>query len=764
MTAPAATAGRAVASVVTEAGSPCHALSGSDDKTVRVWDLATGTCEGVLEGHTGTVACVAYHPDGTVVSAAHNGVLRIWTSARPAVATTRGPTRRAAGPGGPAAEETAQVTYSNAKVVLVGESQAGKSGLAVRLAQGCWEPSESTIGAWASRFLVPAEAEAEVDREIWLWDFGGQADQRLVHQLYLGDTALAVLVFDGQRDDVVARLWDWNRALDATAQQFPRMLVAARTDVNPVRLSGAQIEAFRASAGFAAYFETSAKGDVGCDDLRDAIVAAIDWSRIPWRTSPVTFRLLKQEILALRDGGRALTSTKELRDWLPGVVGPFAPEELDAVIGLLAGPGAVMALGFGDYVLLQPELLNSYAQAVIKSLRDDPDERGCILEEHVLQGKLNYPPDLARLGEADERVVLHAIHKQLVERAICLRDEDPAGKRPTTLVFPSYFRRERPDRPTQPQSFMTLRFEGYLEEIYATLVVRLHHTEPFASAELWRNAADFRTVGGKEIGMRLTPRPDGTAELDLHCDVGTPVGDQVLFAEYVCAHLGAGGRDVNRLRSYICPACSTPVENRATAQKRLLEGKPDIGCANCDWRIPLWDEIEKLMASDEIRDRVEAMADASRAVLDNESRERLLVGDVLSTIARAGQIGREITVGDHGIDAEIEFKDDDGRATGTRVYLRLDPGDSHLRHRPDDDTRRFRITEARHADYWADQPAPVMLVVGDSTGSIECMEIGEPLRRRRETGDWPPTEIVFVGARFDVMAVRRWREDALGSS
>ena len=693
---------------------------------------------------------VAYHPDGrTVLSAATNNVLRIWGSE-----VVEAPTRPSA----------AQVSYSNAKVVLVGESQAGKSGLAIRLAHDRWEPSESTIGAWATRFLVhpstaPAATEPDVDREIWLWDFGGQADQRLIHQLYMGDTALAVLVFDGQRDDVVARLWDWNRALSASGDEFPKILVAARTDINPVRLSGAQLDEFRAAAGFATYIETSAKADVRCGELRDAIVEAIDWTRIPWRSSPETFRRLKQEILALRDGGRALTSTKELRDWLPGKVGPFEPDELDAVVGLLAGPGAVMALGFGDYVLLQPELLNAYAQAVIKSLRDDPYERGCILEERVLRGDLVYPQDFVRLPEADERIVLHAMHKQLVERAICLRDQHPTGKRPTMLVFPSYFRRERPDRPTQPQFFMTYRFSGFIDEVYATLVVRLHHTEPFESTELWRNAADFRTVGGHEIGVRLVPKADGTAELDIHCDPGTPTSDQVLLAKYVHDHLEATG--VTRLRTYICPACSTPVENRATALKRLLEGKDDIGCAYCEGRVPLWDEIEQLLASDDVRARVEEMRRASQVVLDTESRERVLVGDVYSTVARAGQIAREITVGDHGIDVEIEFKSDDGQATGRRLYLQLKSGDSHLRHRKRDDTRVFRIDKARHADYWADQAFPVMLVVGDSAGEIEWMEIGEPLRHQRATGDWPATQINFVGERFDVMSVRRWRDRVL---
>lgn len=139
----------------------------------------------------------------------------------------------------------------------------------------------------------------------------------------------------------------------------------------------------------------------------------------------------------------------------------------------------------------------------------------------------------------------------------------------------------------------------------------------------------------------------------------------------------------------------------------------------------------------------------------------MLVGDVLSTIARAGQIGREITVGDHGIDVEIEFKGDDGRATGRRVYLQLKSGDSHLRRRQRDDIRRFRIAKARHADYWADQPLPVMLVVRDSRIRSSGWRSGSPCADSAAPGDWPPKEIIFAAARFDVMAIRGWREEAL---
>jgi WD40 repeat protein len=56
-----------------------RAVSGSDDGTVRVWDLTTGTEQTALTGHAGEVFSVALTPDGTrAVSGGDDGTVRVW--------------------------------------------------------------------------------------------------------------------------------------------------------------------------------------------------------------------------------------------------------------------------------------------------------------------------------------------------------------------------------------------------------------------------------------------------------------------------------------------------------------------------------------------------------------------------------------------------------------------------------------------------------------------------------------------------------------
>ncbi|MER5497689.1 hypothetical protein ABT096_10850 [Streptomyces sp. NPDC002561] len=55
------------------------AISGGSDITVRIWELATGRCLCVLEGHEGKVSAVLISPDARfALSAGTGGSVRRW--------------------------------------------------------------------------------------------------------------------------------------------------------------------------------------------------------------------------------------------------------------------------------------------------------------------------------------------------------------------------------------------------------------------------------------------------------------------------------------------------------------------------------------------------------------------------------------------------------------------------------------------------------------------------------------------------------------
>jgi len=230
----------------------------------------------------------------------------------------------------------------------------------------------------------------------------------------MDETALAVLVFDGQKEDLFETLGQWDRDLTRAARkEFAKLLVAGRVDAGGLRASRSEVEKFAAERKFQGFLETSAKRNLGCEELRQAILDAIPWDELPCRTTEVLFKRLKDE-------GRVLMRFNELRETLQlrlsGELARFADAELRAVLTLLAGPGVVSELAFGSWVLLQPERINAYAQAVIRTLQSDEHQRGCLMEERVLKGDLMYESSVERLQGDEERFVLLAMHQTLVER------------------------------------------------------------------------------------------------------------------------------------------------------------------------------------------------------------------------------------------------------------------------------------------------------------------------------------------------------------
>jgi hypothetical protein len=155
-----------------------------------------------------------------------------------------------------------------------------------------------------------------------------QAGQRLIHQLYMDETLLAALVFDSPKEDLFETLGESDRNLiRASRKECANLLVAGRVDVGGLRVSRTQIEAFRNEGGYLQLLEISAKTNFGCKELRQAILDGIPLGSIPWRSSPLLFKLLEEVMVRLKDEGRVLMRFNTLRETLqlrlPGEVAPL---------------------------------------------------------------------------------------------------------------------------------------------------------------------------------------------------------------------------------------------------------------------------------------------------------------------------------------------------------------------------------------------------------------------------------------------------------
>ncbi|WGS84949.1 TIR domain-containing protein [Methylomonas sp. UP202] len=783
------------------------AISGSEDKTVKIWDLNNEKCTGTLEGHKDTVQSVAISPDGNLIASVGfvDESFRLWdlktglclcviasndhespvsitfntNGSRLVLGAFEGAIYiyRLRGSRSARTEDTA-CRYVNAKVVLLGEGTVGKTSLAHRLIDDEYVVKDRTHGMNVWRLDLPPDPSTPgegLEREALLWDLAGQEDYRLVHRLFLDQTALALLLINPQKDDPFAETGDWLKALDTAAanhadkRRAKRLLIFSQTDAGGLKLSDAKIERFATQHGFAGWLATSAKTGENCSDLANArqpsrlkqlIADTIPWDTLPWTATPNLLAELKNALLAMRDyNDIRLLRYSELAQRLEQVLAGKKIEEAEVrtAVTLLANHGLARPLKFGDLVLLQPELLNGYAGAVIRAARAHRDEIGCVQEADIYAADFNFT-GVERLPRADEELLLRALVQTFLDHSLCIAEDTPQSRQ---LVFPSQYRREK-DLPWQPGVFVSDTFCGEWQTVWTTLIVRLWYSHEFAHKELWRNAAEFNSSRGQLLGLKIdNRRGEGEATISLFFDVKTPDELKVILIEYVHRHLERYGCGVIRDRRYVCAVCATPVIDLEAVRKRFAAGKDFIICQHCDEKVPLVDFIEQRLKSDPVARKILAMEENATRRLDNQALEQILIGHVQAIAGEANQIFRPVTQFDYGIDGEIEFKDDRGRPSGKKIYLQMKSGNAYLRTRRSDGKEVFDVQNHRHLEYWLGQPVDVYLVIRQTDErtqqqTIRWMNITRYLQNR---DDKSSRQVVFEGEAMTMEAVWRLRDE-----
>ncbi|WP_199693788.1 metallophosphoesterase [Sorangium cellulosum] len=627
------------------------------DGTVAVYDTERESPQPAvtLVAHADAVTSVSFSHDGRLLATkSHDGTVKLWrTDTWDAVATIIEATSRqfyggvAFSPVAPvlatlggwnlrvwdldidallksASREPRTAHSVSAKVVLVGEGSAGKSCLALRLAEDRYEELGSTHGMrfWS----LPAERLGAVlpedaahgppphgeEREIVLWDLGGQSEYRLVHQLFLGDTSVALMAIEPRRGQAALdEIEAWDRRLERhhQARSIRKILVGTKLDDELAPVDREAIEHLVRRLGFQEYVPTSAKEGLGLGALRQAIARSIDWSELGRISQPELFRRIRSAIEAQAAAKRVVLPLGELeqilRDEDPG---SHDPEAIRAVVQQLARRGALADSRLADgtrALVLQVEQIECYAGSLIVLARSHPRGIAAIDLATLFSPAVKLPRlvDGERLRRDQELVVLDCVVELLLQHGICIRHEG-------LLVFPSLFQPNEHNPPSPHPVALYYEFSGAVDNIYASVVTSLAVGRAFGPMRLWDDRAEFSRAGQGTAGVRRSQRGGagarGIARLDVYFDEGASETTRQLFVGYVEDHLREHGVDIVEQLTMTC-ACGCEMPEKAV-RARLEKGLGDIGCPECEARLPLtFGAAEARARSHELDRRIQAL-------------------------------------------------------------------------------------------------------------------------------------------------------------
>ncbi|OWK35021.1 High-affnity carbon uptake protein Hat/HatR [Fimbriiglobus ruber] len=627
--------------------------SGGDDKTVRLWDPESGKLMRTLEGHTHAVSALAFCQKAALLaSKSFDGTVRLWSRQsweciaiipvpqqqfinvaalcfhpdRPILATDASASTLedkhnsrlirfweldfdillGHGAGRTSTESTSGVANpryqtvhnTTAKIVLVGDSGVGKTGLGWRLAHGEYREHDSTHGQqfWVLGQLAQTRKDG-TQCEAVLWDLAGQPDYRLIHALSIQDADLALILFDptNTRDPLGSAEY-WLRQLPP---ECPKILVAARVDRGHPVLTREELDQFCRRQGIAGgWVATSAASGLGLDDLLDRMKRAIPWDDKPAVSTDAVFKRIKDFVLALKENRtrkQIIFSTAELREELTsnrpdqsarrlpaGTLESLTDAQLLTAVRHLSSQGFVrlLMLSTGDErILLVPELLNNLASSIVLEARRNSRGLGAVEESRLLDNSYRFR-ELEVLSESDRALLLDGTITAFLANRLSYRCFREAWGDMRLLVFPDLMNLKKPERDdlvTEDGPLYVLT--GSTENTFASLVVLLGYTNLFLRTDQAQDVAWFTTDHNDLCGVRQV-RDDTERTLVLLFSPTLGAQVRAVFEGLVEQVLSRRSVNVRRLRPVRCSRCGTPVD-RVVMIRRMKLGKVNVFCEEC---------------------------------------------------------------------------------------------------------------------------------------------------------------------------------------
>ena len=591
--------------------------SASLDKTIRLWNVVTGKALKVLEGHSGNVDIVIFSMDGRwLISRSTDNTVRLWrcdtwacVAVLPEPVLNDIPASLAFHPRLPVlatlgekdtiiriweldeelllGQAQESINYTTAKLVLVGDSGVGKTGLGWRLSKGEFKEHASTHGQqfWPITQLSLKRKDG-TECEAVLWDLAGQHVYRQIHSIFLENVAAALVLFDpSNRQEPLKGVQFWLEQLKGKGELPPAVLIGARVDRGAPAISHQELDQFCQRYGIrGGYISTSALKGEGLGALLEILKEQIPWDEMTATVTTVTFKRIKDYVLELKekpDRKGVLVSPVALREQLQAIDPDwgFTDAEMMTAVGHLETHGyvAILRSSAGEqHILLTPELLVTLASSIVLLADKHPRELGAVSEAELLQGNFKFD-ELAGLSPDETQILLDAAIVRFLKHNICFRET--LGDE-NLLIFPGLIKQKRPlkdDLPSTDDISYVVR--GRVENLYASLVVLLGYTPSFTRINQWQNQAQYEMGGNEICGFRLIEDREGEIEVVLYYGDRLPPHGRTEFQELFEQFLYQREVEVTRFPPVICP--NGHRQKRDAVMEAVRERLPSLYCYKC---------------------------------------------------------------------------------------------------------------------------------------------------------------------------------------
>ena len=173
-------------------------------------------------------------------------------------------------------EEEAEDDYNLYKILLLGDTSVGKSCLLLRFCDNSFQEAHlTTIGLDFRLKTINLKDDRKV--KIQIWDTAGEDRFRSITRNYYKGAKGILLIFDVTEKETFTHVRDWiERIHEESPEGITICLVGNKIDMNESRVISNEEGKKIADEFKIPYFETSAKSNIGVEEVFTYLVKEVD--------------------------------------------------------------------------------------------------------------------------------------------------------------------------------------------------------------------------------------------------------------------------------------------------------------------------------------------------------------------------------------------------------------------------------------------------------------------------------------------------------